>query len=102
MNFKLCFSTYFKNKKFKKKNIFERELKKQKIEFRRGNAGGGNQLRQPYLKNLIKKKINYKDFKNVDHIHNFGYYIGNFPDLKKKKLFKFVNFSIILKYDKKI
>ena len=27
------------------------------IEFRRGNAGGGNQLRQPYLKNYLKKKL---------------------------------------------
>ena len=29
------------------------------IEFRRGNAGGGNQLRQPYLKKYLKK-INLK------------------------------------------
>ena len=28
---------------------------KQGIEFRRGNAGGGNQLRQPYLKSYTKK-----------------------------------------------
>ena len=33
---------------FRKK--FEDTLKKFNIEFRRGNAGGGNQLRQPYLK----------------------------------------------------
>ena len=37
-------------------------MKKNKIEFRRGNAGGGNQLRQPYLKKFIKN-VNLKNFK---------------------------------------
>ena len=60
-------------------------MKKNKIEFRRGNAGGGNQLRQPYLKNFIRK-INYKYYKEVDHVHFYGYYIGNYPSLKKKKI----------------
>ena len=60
-------------------------MKKNKIEFRRGNAGGGNQLRQPYLIKYIKD-INLKNFKNVDHIHFFGYYIGNYPSLKKTKI----------------
>ena len=63
---------------------------KNKIEFRRGNAGGGNQLRQPYLKNHIKN-INIKQFKNVEHIHDYGYYIGNFPELKKNKILKITN-----------
>ena len=35
-------------------NNLAKYLKKKKIEFRRGNAGGGNQMRQPYLKNIIK------------------------------------------------
>ena len=56
------------------------------IEFRRGNAGGGNQLRQPYLKNYVKK-INLKKFNEVDHVH-FGYYIGNYPSLKNEKILK--------------
>ena len=60
-------------------------MKKNKIEFRRGNAGGGNQLRQPYIKNLIGK-INFKEFSVVEHVHSFGYYIGNFPDLSIKKI----------------
>ena len=29
-------------------------LKDNGVEFRRGSAGGGNQLRQPYLQNFIK------------------------------------------------
>ena len=62
-------------------------MMKNKIEFRRGNAGGGNQLRQPYLKKY-KKKYNLKNFPNVEHVHFFGYYIGNFPSLEKKKIKK--------------
>ena len=62
-------------------------MKKHSIEFRRGNAGGGNQLRQPYLKNY-NVKFNLKNFPNVEHIHFFGYYIGNFPSLKKNKIKK--------------
>ena len=61
--------------------------KKKKIEFRRGNAGGGNQLRQPYLKNYVSKKM-IKSFPKVDHIHFFGYYIGNYPSLEKDKILK--------------
>ena len=38
-------------------------------------AGGGNQLRQPYLNDIIKIK-NFKNFKNVEKVHFFGYYIG--------------------------
>ena len=62
-------------------------MKKFNIEFRRGNAGGGNQMRQPYLKEYVKG-INLKKFKIVEHVHDFGYYIGNFPDLKKNKIYK--------------
>ena len=68
---------------------FENYLKKNKIEFRRGNAGGGNQLRQPYLKKYIKN-FNLKKFKNVDRVHFFGYYIGNYPNLNKNKILKIV------------
>jgi CDP-6-deoxy-D-xylo-4-hexulose-3-dehydrase len=68
------------------------------IEFRRGNAGGGNQLRQPYLKNIVKK-VNFKKFKEVDHIHFFGYYIGNYPTLSKKKIIKICRILNDIDYD---
>ncbi len=69
----------------KNRNLLEKIMKDHNIEFRRGNAGGGNQLRQPYLKSYLKN-INFKNFKEVDHIHFFGYYIGNYPSLKKEKI----------------
>lgn len=50
------------------------------IEFRRGSAGGGNQLRQPYLRGIVSPDA-YRDFPQTEHIHFFGYYIGNFPEL---------------------
>ena len=62
-------------------------MKKYNIEFRRGNAGGGNQLRQPYLKPFLKN-INLKKFPEVDHVHFFGYYIGNYPSLNTSKIKK--------------
>ena len=55
-------------------------LRKAGIEFRRGSSGGGNQLRQPYLKSVVPPE-HYKRFPETDHIHFYGFYIGNFPDL---------------------
>ena len=51
------------------------------VEFRRGSAGGGNQTRQPYLKNIVPKNSHLK-LPETEHIHFYGFYIGNFPDLK--------------------
>jgi CDP-4-dehydro-6-deoxyglucose reductase, E1 len=56
-----------------------------KVEFRRGLSGGGNQLRQPYLKPHIPKG-HHKDFPNIEHCHFYGFYIGNFPDLEGEKV----------------
>ena len=86
-----AFPIILKTKSIKKRNYFEEELKKVNIEFRRGNAGGGNQLRQPYIKDIVKN-INLKNFKNVEHVHFFGYYIGNYPSLKSEKIIKITNF----------
>lgn len=88
-----AFPLILNTKSIKLRDRFESYMKKFGIEFRRGNAGGGNQIRQPYLKNYVKN-INLKRFKNVEHIHFFGYYIGNYPDLtfvKIKKILKILN-----------
>jgi len=55
-----------------------------RVEFRRGTSGGGNQLRQPYLRRLYPDE--YKKYPAVNHIHFFGFYIGNYPDLKEDKI----------------
>ena len=50
------------------------------IEFRRGSAGGGNQLRQPYLKGIVPDG-HYLNYPNTEHVHFYGFYIGNFPSM---------------------
>jgi len=62
-----------------------RRMKEAGLEFRRGSAGGGNQTRQPYLKGLIPDNF-YKNFPETEHIHFYGFYIGNFPDLKNEEI----------------
>lgn len=54
------------------------------VEFRRGTSGGGNQLRQPYLRRLLGEE--YKNYPRAEHIHFYGFYIGNYPALKPEKI----------------
>ena len=85
-----AFPVILKRKSLKSRNVFEKKLLENKIEFRRGNAGGGNQLRQPYLQKFVEN-VNLSNFKEVDHVHFFGYYIGNYPSLSKVKIKKICN-----------
>jgi CDP-6-deoxy-D-xylo-4-hexulose-3-dehydrase len=55
------------------------------VEFRRGTAGGGNQLRQPYLRRVVGEGA-WKQFPKVDHIHFYALYIGNYPDLEQERI----------------
>jgi CDP-6-deoxy-D-xylo-4-hexulose-3-dehydrase len=57
----------------------EKTLRERKIEFRRGTSGGGNHLRQPFLRRLFGES--FEKYPQVDHVHFFGAYIGNYPDL---------------------
>ncbi len=57
-----------------------KKMNEEGIEFRRGSAGGGNQVRQPYLKNIVPHD-HHLNFPETEHIHFYGFYIGNFPDL---------------------
>lgn len=66
-------------------NILMSKMRESGIEFRRGSAGGGNQIRQPYLKNIVPEN-HHLNFPNVEHIHFYGFYIGNFPDLKRNEV----------------
>ena len=93
-----AFPLILNTKSLKSRDQFEKHLTLNNIEFRRGNAGGGNQLRQPYIKEFIKIK-NFSKFKNVERIHFFGYYIGNYPELKKGKIAKIVSILNNIKLD---
>lgn len=57
------------------------------IEFRRGTAGGGNQLRQPYLRRVLGQDA-WKQCPNADHVHFYGFYIGNYPTLEAEKILR--------------
>ena len=72
------------------REIVETALKEAGVEFRRGSSGGGNQLRQPYLKNFMPDK-EYEKYPEVEHIHFFGYYIGNYPTLENQKVIELCN-----------
>ncbi|MFQ5771504.1 MAG: DegT/DnrJ/EryC1/StrS family aminotransferase [bacterium] len=60
-------------------------LRQHGVEFRRGTSGGGNQLRQPYLRKMLGNQ-ELPHYPNVDHVHFYGFYIGNYPDLEKDKI----------------
>ena len=69
-------------------DLVQRVMKKMRdsgIEFRRGSAGGGNQIRQPYLKGIVPEG-HHLEFPEVEHIHFYGFYIGNFPDLRDEEV----------------
>ncbi|HPS54367.1 MAG TPA: DegT/DnrJ/EryC1/StrS aminotransferase family protein [Sedimentisphaerales bacterium] len=63
----------------------EKTLRDANVEFRRGSAGGGNQMRQPYLRGIVAEN-EWEKYPEVEHIHFYGYYIGNYPVLEKKKI----------------
>ena len=60
-------------------------LREAKVEFRRGTSGGGNQLRQPYIRKLLAHRA-FENYPRVDHVHFYGYYIGNYPELEQSKI----------------
>ena len=55
------------------------------VEFRRGSAGGGNQLRQPYLRGIVPPE-HHLAFPETEHVHFHGFYLGNFPDLRDDEI----------------
>ena len=55
------------------------------VEYRRGTAGGGNQLRQPYARMRFGNDA-HLDYPNTEHVHFYGLYIGNYPDLQTRQI----------------
>lgn len=80
-----AFNLILKNPDDELVNRLMQTMRKAGVEFRRGSAGGGNQLRQPYLKNIVPDGY-HRLFKETEHVHFYGFYIGNFPDLKKDEI----------------
>jgi|TARA_B100001964_G_scaffold8485_1_gene9103 CDP-6-deoxy-D-xylo-4-hexulose-3-dehydrase len=62
-----------------------RKMRDSGVEFRRGSAGGGNQIRQPYLKGVVPDG-HHLEFPETEHVHFYGFYIGNFPDLRGEEV----------------
>ena len=79
-NSNYAFILILKEPNLQMRNKIEFLLNNAGIEFRRGLSGGGNQLRQPYLRR-IPGMPNPELFPNVEHIHNFAWYIGNYPGI---------------------
>jgi len=63
----------------------EQSMRNAGVEFRRGSSGGGNQLRQPYLKGIVPED-EFEKYPEIEHVHFYGYYIGNYPGLDKQKI----------------
>jgi CDP-6-deoxy-D-xylo-4-hexulose-3-dehydrase len=61
-----------------------RILDENKVEYRLGTAGGGNQARQPYLKKFPHKI--FGTLSQADYIHDNALYIGNHPELTQEQI----------------
>ena len=72
-----------------KRDALEKRMSENGIEFRRGMSGGGNQLRQPFfVENPHLHGGDLSKFSTVDHVHNYGWYIGNYPQLSHESIKK--------------
>ena len=84
-NSNYAFTLVLKEKSFTLRNSIEDVLSNNGVEFRRGLSGGGNQLRQPYLRRFASTP-KPESLPNTDHVHDFGWYIGNYPKLEVSKI----------------
>ena len=64
-------------------------LEQEKVEYRLGTAGGGNQAFQPYLKKYTCRILGELD--TVDYIHKYSLYIGNHTDLTSEQIINLCN-----------
>jgi CDP-6-deoxy-D-xylo-4-hexulose-3-dehydrase len=80
-----AFNVVLKEPNWELRDRLELTMEQAGIEFRRGSSGGGNQMRQPYLRGIIPEG-QWELYPEVEHVHFFGWYIGNFPSLERGKL----------------
>jgi len=79
-NSNYAFTLILNEPSFELRRKVESCLSEKGIEFRRGLAGGGNQLRQPYLRRRFEM-LAPESLPNTDYVHHFGWYIGNYPGI---------------------
>ena len=79
-NSNYAFTLILNEPSFELREKVESCLSEKGIEFRRGLAGGGNQLRQPYLRRRFEM-LAPESLPNTDYVHHFGWYIGNYPGI---------------------
>lgn len=79
-----AFIVILKTASFAMRDRLEKVLRAEGIEFRRGLSGGGNQLRQPYFKE--NWNVDHSKYPVVNHVHDFGWYIGNYPSLRRESI----------------
>ena len=84
-NSNYAFTLVLKEPSYYLRDRVEFQLKSNGVEFRRGLSGGGNQLRQPYLKN-IPGLPTPESLKETEHVHNFAWYIGNYPSINQSDI----------------
>jgi CDP-6-deoxy-D-xylo-4-hexulose-3-dehydrase len=85
------FIVILKNGTIEKRNLLEKTLSENGIEFRRGLNGGGCQAFQPYIKPYLEKNLiqfNENEFPNSSYVTQFSWYLGNYPRLNKAKINK--------------
>ena len=80
-----AFIVIMNDQDWKLRDRIENILRENKVEFRRGLSGGGNQLRQPMFKD---KQVPLDQFPTIEHVSDFSWYIGNYPSLEKSKIDK--------------
>lgn len=80
-----AFTIILNDKDWDLRNRIEKVLSTNGIEFRRGLSGGGNQLRQPYLRRLGGFP-SPELLPETDHVHHFSWYVGNYPNLEHSKI----------------
>ena len=86
--FNIVLQPEYANKDFVERLMHK--MRDEEIEFRRGSAGGGNQLRQPYLKGIVPQD-HYMKYPNTDHMHFYSFYVGNYPTLSKISIDEITN-----------
>jgi len=97
-NSNYAFTLVLKEPSFTLRDKVEFQLKSNGVEYRRGLSGGGNQLRQPYLKN-ISGLPTPESLKETEHIHNFAWYIGNYPSINQNDIVWLTDLLNSITYD---